>query len=73
VRVIRGLKVISNLAILVDSLKYSSIITYKVSSYYIFSYINLFKNLFLTRIIFITFLLSYFKTLYNLVAFIIIL
>jgi hypothetical protein len=73
IRVVRGLKVTSVLAILVNSLEYSSATTYKASSYYISFYINLFKNLFLTRIISITSLLNCLKTSYNLVAFIAIL
>jgi hypothetical protein len=65
---VRGLKVISVLAALVDGLEYSSATTYKASSCYISSYINLFKNSFPTRIMPTTSLLSCLRTLYNLVA-----
>jgi hypothetical protein len=71
--VVRGLKIISVLAVLVDGLEYSSATTYKASSYYISFYINLFKNLFLTGIMPITSLLSCLRTLCDLVAFIVIL
>ena len=59
---VRGLKVTSVLAVLVDGLEYSSATTYKASNYYISFYINLFKNLFLTGIMPTTSLLSYLRT-----------
>jgi hypothetical protein len=65
---VRGLKVTSVLAALVDGLKYSSATTRGASSYYISFYINLFKNSFLTGIIPTTSLLSCLRTLYNLAA-----
>jgi hypothetical protein len=65
---VRGLKVTSVLAILVDDLEYSSATVRGASSCYISSYINLFKNSFLTRIIPATSLLSYLRTLYDLAA-----
>jgi hypothetical protein len=65
---VRGLKVTSVLAILIDGLEYSSATAYRASSYYISFYINLFKNSFLTGIMPITSLLSCLKTLCNLVA-----
>jgi hypothetical protein len=67
-KVIRGLKVTSILAALIDGLEYSSAIIYKTSSYYISFYINLFKNLFPTGIMPTTSLLSCLKTLYDLVV-----
>jgi hypothetical protein len=70
---VRGLKVASVLAILVDGLEYSSTTIYRASSYYISSYINLFKNSFLTRIMPTTSLLSCLKTLCDLAASIVIL
>ena len=72
--VVRGLKVVgTGLVILVDGLECSSATAYRASSRYISSYINLFKNSFLIRIIPITSLLSCLKTLCDLVASIIIL
>jgi hypothetical protein len=65
---VRGLKVASVLAVLIDGLEYSSATTYKVSSYCISSYINLFKNSFPTGIIPTTSLLSCLKTSCDLAA-----
>jgi hypothetical protein len=71
--VVRGLKVTSVLAALIDSLEYSSATARKASSCYIPSYINLFKNSFLTGIMPATSLLSCLRTLYDLAASIVIL
>jgi hypothetical protein len=71
--VVRGLKVTSVLVALVDGLEYSSATAREASSYYISSYINLFKNSFPTRIMPTTSLLSCLKTLCDLVASIVIL
>jgi hypothetical protein len=68
VGVVRGLKVTSVLAALVDGLEYSSATARGVSSYYISFYINLFKNLFLTGIMSITSLLSCLRTSCDLAA-----
>jgi hypothetical protein len=68
VRAVRGLKVTSVLVALVDGLKCSSATARRVSSCYISSYINLFKNSFPTGIMPITSLLSYLRTLCDLVA-----
>jgi hypothetical protein len=65
---VRGLKVTSVLAALVDGLEYSSATACKVSSCCISSYINLFKNSFPTGIMPTTSLLSYLRTLCDLVA-----
>jgi hypothetical protein len=65
---VKGLKVTGVLAALVDGLEYSSATAYRASSYYISSYINLFKNSFPTGIIPITSLLSCLKTSCDLVA-----
>jgi hypothetical protein len=65
---VRGLKVTGVLAALVDGLECSSATAYGASSCYISSYINLFKNSFLTRIIPTTSLLSYLKTSCDLAA-----
>jgi hypothetical protein len=65
---VRGLKVTSVLAALVDGLEYSSATARGASSYYISFYIDLFKNSFLTKIIPITSLLSYLRTSCDLAA-----
>jgi hypothetical protein len=66
--VVRGLKVTSVLAVLIDGLEYSSAIVYRASSYYISFCINLFKNSFPTRIMPITSLLSCLRTSCDLAA-----
>jgi hypothetical protein len=66
--VIRGLKVTSVLVALINGLEYSSTTARGASSYYISSYINLFKNSFPTRIIPITSLLSCLRTSCDLAA-----
>jgi hypothetical protein len=69
VGVVRGLKVVStSLVALVDGLEYSSVTAYRVSSRCISSYINLFKNSFLTGIMPATSLLSCLRTSYDLAA-----
>jgi hypothetical protein len=65
---VRGLKVTSVLAALVDGLEYFSATARGASSYYISFYIDLFKNSFLTKIIPITSLLSYLRTSCDLAA-----
>ena len=67
--IVRGLKVISTgLVALIDGLECSNTTAYRVSSRYISSYIDLFKNSFLTEIMPTTSLLSCLKTSCNLVA-----
>jgi hypothetical protein len=74
ISIVKGLEVIStSLVALIDRLEYSSTTAYRASNHYISSYINLFKNLFLTGIMPITSLLSYFRTLCDLAASIVIL
>jgi hypothetical protein len=70
---VKGLKVASVLAALIDGLEYSSATAYKASSCCISSYINLFKNLFPTGIMPATSLLSYLRTSCDLAASIVIL
>jgi hypothetical protein len=65
---VRGLKVTSVLAALVDGSEYSSATAYRASSCYISFCINLFKNSFPTRIMPATSLLSCLRTLCDLVA-----
>jgi hypothetical protein len=67
-RAVRGLKVASVLATLVDGLEYSSATAREASSCYISSYINLFKNSFLTGIMPTTSLLSCLRTSCDLAA-----
>jgi hypothetical protein len=67
--IVRGLEVISTgLVALIDGLECFSAITYRASNHCISSYINLFKNLFPTRIMPTTSLLSCLRTSYNLAA-----
>jgi hypothetical protein len=68
VEAVRGLEVASVLAALVDGLECSSATVYGVSSCCISSYINLFKNSFLTGIMLATSLLSCLRTLCDLAA-----
>jgi hypothetical protein len=71
--VVRGLKVTSVLAVLVNGLECSSSTARRASSYYISSSINLFKNSFSTGIMPATSLLSYLRTSCDLAASIVIL
>jgi hypothetical protein len=67
--IVRGLKVIgTSLVVLIDGLECFNTTACGVSSRYISSYIDLFKNSFLTEIMPITSLLSCLKTSCNLVA-----
>jgi hypothetical protein len=65
---VKGLKIISVLAVLVDGLEYSSATAYRANSYYISFYINLFKNSFSTGIMPTTSLLSCLRTSCDLAA-----